>query len=348
MAHNDINTDAGQSAYISEGSAGKGILQNAPVSDGVNGVSNSPIDDKKARVALFTGLESLMGAVEQGGSAANDSAADPNKGKLPPGSKDSDPEPPVSNKTAFTPVGLAVLEASQKFQNSSNEIIKKLADMSTEIMDVTTATAKAGADWYKNYYNYGLSSDQSNPKDGMGQWSEGTEIKGGTVDVQMKIADGNYYMSVDGGPFKSLGAVQKDSTGYVTLPDPSQITPVFPGFSFPDSAKNGNNATMWNHSGYGSKGDGQSFTMSMTAPDRTTGGTGIAGATTADMSYKLTQINYIQNTNNEKNASMQAVSALPAALDQTIAAAVDQAHSSDSATLSALATTGNLIKGWRN
>ena len=360
MANHDINIDAAQS-FIS-----RDVSLDVKTSDGVEGVSNTAIDPKKSRAALLSGLEALMGAVEQGGDATNGSASDANKGKLggAPPSAPADPTDPTDptddEKPSSMPVGMAILEASQKFQNSSNEIIKNLSDMSTEIMDVTTAATKSGADWLKNYYYYGLSSKESSSTGGIGQFDKGTGtlLPAGDTTVKMYIKHKHYYMSIDGGKtFKDIGKTHAipGTGGFIDQPTQEQVSNVFPGYNWKqDTATvNANRALTYWHSGDCAKagvGNEVTFDITITAPPRMSdgSGTGIVNSSPEEMQDKLQQYSYIQDINTQRNTQMQAVSALPTELESTIVGSVDKAHDSDSSTLAAVASLGNLIKGWRN
>lgn len=245
------------------------------------------------------------------------------------------------------PALMAVIEASQKSQDAGNEIITSLSSMANQIVEVTTKATTEGVQWANNYYNYGLSTAQSDPSQGIGQWSKGTDLPAGQITVSMKIEGGNYYMSIDGGKtYKNIGAIMRGDDGFVAPPPQSEIDAAFPGYTWPTDPKlvNENKASTYWHSGTGCQGDDQVFTMIIEAPDRTTGGTGIAGGAPGDMNDKLNQYSYIQNVNSEVNTANQTLAALPGALENTIVTSINQGNSNAKDILNAQDQLGNMIQ----
>ena len=348
MASDDVNIDAGQS-FKSENIENSEYAKKIAGSDDSDGISNTTIDSKKSCAALISELDTLVNTVQEGGGKAAVSASEPTNATSNLGDQDQSQDLENTTSHGSTPVGLAILQADKKFQDSGNKMIESLASMTSELTELTTQVTADGANWSKDFYDYGLPADQTTVGSAIGQWKIGTPIPAGITNVSMQISNGTYYMSVDGGKMTPLdGAVQTDGIGNVQLPTQYQISQVFPYLTLPDSETNANNQTIASHSGGGSTGDGATFAIPLYGAARTTGGSGIANASTSEMQNMLSQDSVILSTINARDTASQNTTSSTIPLESAIVGSIDNNYSNANTTLQMVSSVLNLINKFNN
>lgn len=310
----------------------------------------------KRKVAIYSSLESYASSALEGshhhGLGSVDSSDDDNEGVLgaddPDSSDQTDPDAQDqggSDDDHAPPANalLAILLAGGEVSEKSNDLMKSLGVMSSNITQLTTDATEQGAQWLKDFYDYGtVDSGFGNLK-----WGK----KPATVKIQFDAATQTFHVNITygDGHTKSqdvslMSVVQKGgitTQNIVGLVDEKVANfydsdPELLSLDAVNQLKlmSGDSVTFYNED--------------PDAPDGyIPGGIALAqGGADGDLSKYTSMYQGIQQAVSAENTKMQAVSSVPSSMMETITQAVNTAQGSDNTMLQAVKSSGSLVAGW--